>query len=284
MIYESFPEAYFHVDARCVEDYRTRLYFGQQNAANNNVLICGLIRNASDNFSYLRARIEKIGSMFNSYEVFLYENDSSDNTVPHLKNWQKKNNRVMFSSEKLDKKRHEQDHSLQRRIDMANYRNQYMAYIKGSNTNYDKIIVLDTDLIGGYSYEGISHSMSFNFPVIASNSILFRVKDGKVERLFYDAWAFRQLNQTEAHPDNDVNLLVFNRGESPVKVNSAFGGMAIYDGMLLKQDSLFYDDTDCDHVTLHEKIRKLGIEIYLNPSQITLYSPTLYTAEVKENA
>lgn len=276
MIFDAFPEAYFPIAPEHNKDYVTRVEVGEFNAKKSSVIICGLVRNAEPIFPYLRARLEKIGSFFSSYEIILYENDSTDSTAGLLDEWKKNNTQITIMSEKLNKIRHQQDYSLQRRKDMALYRNKYLKYLQHCE-KYDYIIVVDTDIEGGYSYEGILHSLSYDLDVIASNSVLFRMRDGKPERLYYDSWAFRAMNHPKKHKDQEINKMLLNRGESPFEVFSAFGGLAIYKSKVLTFGKYRYTNEDCDHVTLHKKLRKSGYKIYVNPSLITLYSPTLYT-------
>ena len=274
MIYESFPEAFFPISSELSREYCLRLEVGELNARKSSVAICGLIRNLESNFLYFQKRVEKIGSFFNSYRTFFYENDSSDSTKELLTGWSENNSNIGFKSETLSAIRHEQDYSEKRRIDMAFYRNQYLQAIK--NLKVDYVIVIDTDITGGYSYEGILHSLSYDLDVIASNSILLRYRDEIYERLYYDSWAFRQLGHPKKHNDNEINTLNLRKGESPFEVLSAFGGLAIYRGDILTSGKYKYTKKDCDHVTLHSAIKKRGYKIWVNPSLITLYSPTMY--------
>lgn len=276
MIYDSFPEAFFPIPIELNREYCMRLEIGERNASQSSVCICGLMRNSGTNFQYTKKRIEKIGSFFNSYKVFMYENDSSDKSAELLEKWSEDNDNVFHISEKLQNIKHEQNHSLDRRIDMAYYRNKYLGFLQG--TKFDYVIVLDTDLIGGYSYEGILNSLSFDFNVMASNSILMRYHNESnfVEQLYYDAWAFRKIGQETKHKDEEVNILKLPKGGYPFNVNSAFGGLAIYKGDLLTSGKFKYTNADCDHVTIHKQMRQAGHSIQLNPSQITLYSPSVY--------
>ena len=66
-----------------------------------------------------------------------------------------------------------------------------------------------------------------------------------------------------------TNLLHFNRGDDLVEVKSCFGGLALYKTSAL---SGRYTDEDCDHVTLHKSLPCM----YLNPSQIVLYTEHYY--------
>lgn len=275
MIYDSFPEAFFPISPDLSRDYCLRLEVGELNAKKSSVIFCGLIRNIGTNFLYFQKRVEKIGSFFGDYRAFFYENDSTDNTVGLLRDWAIENPRIAFKSETLSTIRHEQDHSEKRRIDMAYYRNQYLAAIQNKRADY--VIVLDTDIVGGYSYEGILHSLSYDFDVVASNSLLLRYRDDVYEKIYYDSWAFRKLDHPAKHLDEEINTLNLRKGDAPFEVLSAFGGLAIYRADALTSGKYKYTKKDCDHVTLHKAMKERGYKIWVNPSMISLYSPTLYT-------
>jgi hypothetical protein len=115
------------------------------------------------------------------------------------------------------------------------------------------------------------NTLGHSLDVCGSNGLLYRKQDDKVQRLYFDSWAYRGLNEEY---DPDINLLTINRGDSPYEVDSCFGGMCIYKYDTL--NGLKYTNEDCDHVTLHKQIRNNGYRIWINPSQITLYTEHYY--------
>jgi hypothetical protein len=189
-----------------------------------------------------------------------------------LKPIQKPYYNTIFSTEKLSTNKLS-DQSLERRVNMAYVRNKYLEHAKKkykSGYKLDVIIVLDLDIIGGYSYTGLLNSLSYfnNNTCIGSNSIYYQDN----QRLYYDTWAYKDLNNKS---EQDKNLMVFHRGENPFEVDSSFGGLMLYPSSILKHN-IKYDSWDCDHVTLHKQLKDLGYKIYLNPSQIVLYSDHYY--------
>ena len=269
--YAPFPES-FYPPVCNIQDYVEKIRYGAHIANGSQVLICALARNIKSNWVNFINRVQTIGEMFESYSVFLYENDSSDDTdvlVQRMEEWPK----YKFISEKLNNKQHTNDTSYARTVDMAYYRNKYLEYVKKNYKKFDYIIILDSDLVGGYSYEGILNSLAYELDVMVSNSIIYDEYEGQKRRLFYDSWAYRRIGHPEPHDTHEINLLWYNRGEEPIKVLSAFGGMAIYKAKLFANKDLEYKAGDCDHPTLHAQ---LGCDIYLNPSQITLYSESYY--------
>lgn len=262
-----FPESLWPpVDPR----YKSILNRGLEIASYSNVYICGICRDCESTIGANLSRIDFLTKFFNLSKIFIYENDSQDSTPQVVDRWAKNRYTVMFVSEKLGTS-HSQDKSLNRRKNMAAARNKYLEYGAGLKL-MDLMIVLDLDLAGGWSYEGIIHSIGLmgQRTIMGSNSLIY-----KPDRQYYDSWAYRELDNDEELPDNHVNPFIFNRGEQLVKVNSCFGGCAIYPISVLNYN-FRYHDYDCDHVTLHKQLRDVGYGVYLNPSQITLYSEHYY--------
>lgn len=266
----NFPEEFWPpVNSK---DYIQKCLMGAQRASKMNVLITGCVRDAEPALEPNLARIDEIRKYFMSSSVFFFTNDNSDNSKEILENYCGTHYNTIFSSEKLGTKRLS-DKSLERRVNMAYVRNKYLEHAKKkykSGYNLDLIIVLDLDIIGGYSYTGLLNSLSYfcSNTCIGSNSIYYQNN----QKLYYDTWAYKDsCNKSE----EEKNLMIFHRGESPFEVDSSFGGMCLYPSSILKYN-IKYDSWDCDHVTLHKQLKDLGYEILLNPSQIVLYSDHHY--------
>lgn len=259
-----FPEALW--PANNYDNYSDRCITGKHIMAHSKVMICGLARDCQNNLSYNIARIDRLRTFFDDSQVCVYENDSSDSTLYFLERWKDRGG-VHIITETLGNKRHEQDHSEERTVDMAYYRNKYLDYAK--TQEWDYLIVYDFDLGGGFSYHGICNSFGYNhWDVIGSNSLYYDNHEGRNRRLYYDTWAFRELGKEE---HTNVNLNRYDRGDMPIKVNSCFGGLAIYRRETITP-GFKYLSGDCDHPTIHRQMRQYGFDIYLNPSQITLYN------------
>ena len=270
-----FPESQFLVAEDNRTKYVDKVINGHIAAKQSKVLICGIVRNAEPILRHTIARIKMLGSFFEHYHVILYENDSQDNTKEILISTIDKHFWLM--SENVNPPPFRDSHGIDRRRWMAKARNKYVeiarSYMKNNSVDY--VIVLDTDLEGGWSYHGILNSLGhFNWDGIGSNSIYYRQHKGTWLRLFYDSWAYRELGHLESHDDHKVNLLKFNRGEPLKEVHSCFGGLAIYKPWCIQ--SAQYSEDDCDHPTFHTQLRQQGAKIYLNPSQITIYNRNEY--------
>lgn len=271
-----FPEAMFLCSAQHQKAYAERVIAGRDKASRSHVLICTIMRNIDKVLPYTLARIEATRALFEKSHVFIYENDSRDQTKNILNRIQNPDYTIVseniYPEPFVDMKG-----DVRRRV-MANARNKYLEFARQyvQHDLVDYIIILDADLLGGWSYNGILNSIgSTIWDVIGSNSIYYVEHEGKWQRLFYDSWAFRPLDHPEELSDSEANLFMFNNGDPPIPVNSCFGGLAIYKPYFLSE-GLNYTDEDCDHPTLHNALRQKGYNICINPSQITVYNKSQY--------
>ena len=277
-----FPESLYPCSHENQEEYNTKVVLGRQKMSESTVVICGIARDVSKGIMPTLARVERLGKMFLDYRVVIYENDSTDGTDVILKEWESQNCKVKIITEKLNAVKHEQDASLGRMTDLAAYRNKYLDHILSQNIIPDYILVADLDLPGGWSYEGICNSFGYDhWSFMGSNGLLYGVpedsEDQEIRRVYYDAHAFRRLGHPKPHTHQEINVLTYNRGEPPFRVRSCFGGMGIYKSDVFKQGAK-YSGPECEHVGLHNDLIEVGIDnIYMNPSQIMLYSNVHYT-------
>jgi hypothetical protein len=213
--------------------------------------------------------------MFQDYRVVLFENDSTDATRAFLADWMAANPRLRVISETLETIRYPQTRSLDRAARLAHYRNRYRMVLVEEYSGFDNAIIVDTDLPGGWSYDGIANSFGHDdWDFVGSYGIFTRL-DARRDEFPYghsDVWAFRPAQGTAARKLVNHNKLHLSRGEPLMPVDSCFGGLGIYrmECMLAAE----YGGSDCEHVVLHERLRHAGFDrLFLNPSQIVLYSP-----------
>lgn len=267
-----FPETSFRMINPA--EFILRVKTGIQNASTSSVFIAGICRNVGHILETNLLRLQRISSLFKSSKTFIYENDSEDNTKEILKNWRDKNTVIVM--EDKGKEFHLGGIEKSRLTDMAEYRNKYLDYLFSLKNSYDYLIVVDLDILGGWSYEGIMHSLSFDFDFMGANSILLENNC----RYYYDCFALRweEINKKEITQNGQwINQAELEKGQKIIPVKSCFGGIGIYRNPTIFS-SLRYQDWDCDHVTLHSQMIDKGInKLYLNPSLITLYNRTIYT-------
>ena len=271
-----FPECMFLCASKHKNEYVENVIRGKDIAAQSNVLICGIARNCEKILPYTIARIERLGSLFRSYHVYIYENDSIDQTLSLLNNWKKENRKITIKSETLSPPPFTDPKGEVRLKYMAAARNNYLAYAKQYNKKkpVDYLIFVDCDLRGGWSYDGVLNSIGqdIEWHGIGSNSLCYISKDNEWTKLFYDQFAFRSSNSWQEIDKFANGSFVFNRGEPLVSVNSCFGGLCIYKPSIL-ETNVKYTQDDCDHVTFNKQlIEKYNYKIFINPSQISLYN------------
>lgn len=269
---------------KCAEEqytqYNTILRRGYERAARSNIIICGLARDLGPSIYRSIATVETIGSLFNDHYIYIFENDSIDETKEILQNWQLTNNKIKVENTNMNTIRWGQERSLinghlrcptQRMKDMALYRNKCLNFVRESFSDYQYVMVIDLDY-DGWSYDGIINTIGHNdWDVIGSNSIKYETN----RIVYYDAWAYREIGQTYPHDDGYVNGKHFQRGDPLIKLDSVFGGMAIYKMQAFLNGVYGYvnrnNEPECEHVVFHNTMRANGSnKIYLNPSMITV--------------
>ena len=270
-----FPEDIFPCSAATRDSFRAQVDRGQQIMSELSVVFCGLCRDARVYLPRTAARIERLGEMFRNYRVVLYENDSVDATREFLFDWRSLNSRVEVISETLGLRKFPQSRSLERAAWMAKIRNLCRERAIRQYADFDYVIVLDLDVPGGFSYDGIAHTFSTrDWDFVGSYSLmqhLGRDSDGPPFQHF-DIWAFRPAHGTAARKLVDHTRLTLERGDPLLRVESCFGGLGVY--RMACMQAAEYGGGDCEHVVLHSRLRSLGFDrLFMNPNQIVMYSP-----------
>lgn len=266
-----FPEADFPCVPGCEADYARRIDAGRRRMAGASAVVCGLCRDTAPNLPGMIARVERLAGMFHDCGIVVYENDSVDGTPDLLRQWAASNPAVQTVSERLQQPKIDYGVSRDRTERMAYYRNRCRDRVLAEFGHYDFVIVVDFDLRGGWSYDGIAHTFGHEaWDFVGSNGLHSRSVDAPGSFYYHDAFAHRAVGQRTGSADRLG--LQFRRGEPLVPVWSCFGGLGVYRMDCYKAAG--YDGADCEHVTLHLALRERGFDrLFLNPSQIVLYSP-----------
>jgi hypothetical protein len=267
-----FPEHRFLPPEDTADPYYEAVERGRTAMREARIVICGLARNVAAHLPRTKARIERMGSMFADYRVLVYENDSADATPAILNRWAAANDRVTAISQQCGKEQHGSVRCPIRGNDMAGYRNLCQREIQNRWSDFDYVCVLDMDLVGGFSYDGIAHSFgSQPWDCVGSYGIIYQRHKLDLNRsLHYDVWAFRRFGSYDELDGTEGNLMSWQRGEALEPVYSSFGGLGLY--RMPAWLSAQYAGGDCEHVALHREMRERGYDRqYFNPSQVVLY-------------
>lgn len=100
--------------------------------------ICGPVRNCAPYLDKVLFNIEKIGSLFDDYKIVVYYDNSRDNSLSKLMNFQKRNPRLIIHV-------NETPTSPYRTHRLATARNYCLEYVKQHKDDYPLFIMMDFD-------------------------------------------------------------------------------------------------------------------------------------------
>lgn len=273
-----------------VEDAYKPLYsryceFGQQLAKNSRLAVVAIARNAMPHLANTLPLIDETAAHFAGASVYVYENDSVDDTAEVLDAFAATRPTVVVEHETLgeeDTRGFEEG----RTVRLARCRNKCLAWLSANAANHAYTLVLDLDPHGGFSPDGILNSLGWIAEYAGSNwsnasvggmasfsLYCQRQENGEIGIAQYDAWSMR-LNFWEDRRDVGggmrwAHFLMPPVGSPPIPMNSAFGGACLYrtEALLSGQYSGIGVDgkEDCEHVALHKSMRASGYQMYLNP-------------------
>lgn len=127
------------------------------------VVICGVGRDIGPRLPYTIEIMEQIGALFEDYKIVVYENNSKDNTILLLKDWEAYNSKVLVQSENLSEEdltaiviNRNDDKSVFRPELISRARNIVLDIVMSkAYEDYTYIIWMDMDFKIPPSYEGI---------------------------------------------------------------------------------------------------------------------------------
>jgi len=103
-----------------------------------NCCICGPVRNCGPYLKKVLYNIEKIGSLFDDYQIIIFYDKSDDDTLNILKEYQIKNPKLLFYVNKTPV-------SIFRTHNIAFARNYCLNYVKKNKNNFPYFIMMDLD-------------------------------------------------------------------------------------------------------------------------------------------
>jgi hypothetical protein len=268
----AFPEHAFPPEPSEAETYFAACRRGYAAMAELRVAITGLARDLGPVLPVTMQRIENLGRRFADYRVVVYENDSRDNTRSALVRWAKSNRRVELISEVRGDPVNPTTRSLARADRMAAYRTRCQEAVLASCAGFDATIVLDFDILGGFSSDGIASSFGQpGWDFVGANGLICRRHGLRMNALRqYDTWALRFDPKLTPLSTSVAGGLVYERGGPLVPVTSCFGGLGIYTMEAFRAGR--YGTDDLEHATFHRSLRAAGFgRLFLNPNQLVIY-------------
>jgi hypothetical protein len=260
----AFPEDDFACDPADRDTYRRQVERGRDRMRAATAVVGAVCRDVRPLLPRLAARLERLGGMFRDYRVVLVDDASVDATREFLVDWRASDPRV----EVLDG-----PPGPPRPGRAARCRERLRERLVAGHGGLDLAIFLDPDPPGGWSYDGLAHTLGADGWDAVGSLGLVRgpVREGGAEPWVpHDPAAFRP---AALRPGAGAAAAPWRRGGPMVPVASCFGGLGVY-----RMDSLragrFDGDDGGEFVAFHDRLRHAGhARLFLNPSQIVLYSP-----------
>jgi len=202
-----------------------------------------------------------------------YENDSKDETPRKLKDWiEGKNGRLISRVHGL--KKWGSVNSTNRTKQLSYYRNRCLQFL--SCDSYEYVFIVDSDI--EYSQDLFSkmvYKMDMNKTIgmLTANTIqnVNDIYNTDCKSSYFDSWALIDLNGNQSLTYSSNPFLRFKDRKrwneaKQISVNSAFGGIAIIRGSLIKNKDLEWNgDNGCEHWYFCEKIRSYGYSVIVDP-------------------
>ena len=245
------------------------------------ILICGAakdVENHMDNFMKIAKRSFR---SFESVEYLIVESFSTDATWRVLKKLSQTVPNFFAIQDSLVC-----ENELFRTEKIASARTRIQEFVKQRQTKYDYIVVMDIDGVNrSLNHKSIISCWKYSNWDVATANQPFRYYDLWALRakdwLNHDIWqeiAFEKPNASQ----KEVRRTLLNyyrsipRRSKPIKVESAFGGLAIYktEAFLAGQ----YSGLDksrreiCEHVPFHHELCAKGYNIFIMPSLVNMNS------------
>lgn len=286
------------VQEKLIQYWKTKPYqdfFGQtltsmRQSQDDTIVFAGLCQDhGKEILRVWMPRIQELARHFKDYRVIIVENDSYDDTREYLLKEAKKDSRVIILCDdnkpensqtcqlnvRSLEKGHDKETTLEKRVSvLGKCRQVYWNYIQKHYNDFDYMCVLDWDLDGKLSIPGFFHGLHYarhHAEVVACNSF-YEKRDGLF--LIYDTYPLlnhhrcEYLQENKTHEDMMANVRlrnkIFYESAYPFPLESAFGGLALYNIQRIKDKYPTYTDrrcpVECEHSTFHKKL-----EVWIDP-------------------
>ncbi len=266
---------------------QNKLNFDGDISNNNDILpydvvIVGCARNIDKHLNNTKEKLLMLKSLFKSAKIIIYENDSIDNTLNILKEWEQDNLITLITEKNVPGKRTQR---------IAHGRNILLK--EALKNKFDLLLVIDLDdVIAKLDRNSIrsSFNMTEDWAAVGANQ-LERYYDLWALRTYdnwmnYDCWECVRKYKKYLNPIATYNCVESKyrnipQTSKPIQVKSCFGGLTIYKRKYLdgctygtglnkqfnEQNNEEYNEV-CEHVLFNQCIINNGGKIYINPKMI----------------
>lgn len=247
----------------------------------NSLLIVGVVRNCAHCIVGEVKRLSAVTKTIPRVYFFLVESDSSDDTVERLNLL--RDSDPNFTFEVLGRLQDAFPHRTDR---IAYCRNKYLQKIRATDLyrKCDYVLVAD--------FDGVNSKLTASAFASCWARKDWDVCTANQAGPYYDIWALRH----DSWSPNDyeeaksflrsygvsryraqvatvlARMIVIPTGSPWIRVNSAFGGLALYKTSAILNKTyeglLPSGAPICEHVTLNQKITENGGKIYINPGLV----------------
>ncbi|MFM7135483.1 MAG: hypothetical protein ACKO1M_00225, partial [Planctomycetota bacterium] len=221
-----FPEDAFPPNSEFAEAYLAACQRGYAAMGQTRVAITGLARDVGRILPLSIRRVENLARCFAAARVVVFENDSRDDTRLLLCKWAGDDPRVEAMSERLEDPVNPATRCLDRAGRMAFYRQRCQERVLELCPTFDAVIIIDFDVQGGFSIDGIASSFGWpGWDFVGANGLICRRHGLAMNALRqYDTWAMRFDADLTPLSTAAAGGLVYERGAPLVPVTSCFGG------------------------------------------------------------
>ncbi len=284
-----FDQAYFPIKKEKIAEFKEKSLLGYRTMKQSRVVICGLARDCAGALPAMMKRMEETGHLFQDYAIVVFENDSNDETRDILKEWAAKNLKVMLMDCEVPDCRfgsqlpYSQGACHENRMyKMAGFRNRYLDVVKNTYADFDYMMVIDMDLKGPWSLDGLATTFAdcswdgvfayglHTVPYLAG--LVYGMYDAAAYvSVDGDYFVFSSYGKTFKNymKLNFFTCFGIQPGDDFIQVWSAFGGMGIY--RIKSLEGCQYAGPACEHAMLHKCMASHGHgRFYINPSLIVL--------------
>ena len=255
---------------------------------NYKIVIAGCTKNSASYISAHLLRLVEIGKLFQTYNIIIYENDSTDNTCEILGQFKKNNANFDFIHEEnvIERLKNTTHHIRAQTI--AHGRNRLLKVISHLYSEYDFMIMIDLDnildrfnpkhVLNIFNYGDVWDALTANcinkyydiWALRIPPTVWNQAIHGKIwaRPLAHDCWTQMVDNIQPRECVKNYQKLIPLKFPL-IETESSFGGLGIYKISAIKgcsYDSFNNNIPQCEHVGFHKAIVKNGGRIFICPS------------------